>query len=84
MRVLLLLCAALSGCGGVAGFYKPGAEYRDFYADLRGCEAETSPASSWCFGQMCQQQAAQQNKRRNQCMMARGWEITRKEPKFVP
>lgn len=66
------------------GFYKSGANYQEFYSDLRGCEAENSPDWYYCSGVACGNMAAAQNNRRNQCMLARGWEIRRTEPKFVP
>lgn len=85
MRVLLLLSVAvLAACGGPRGFYRDGADYQSFYSDLRGCEREVSPASSWCVGNYCQQQQGELLNKRNQCMMARGWVIRRESPKFVP
>lgn len=81
-RFLLLSVLLLAGCA--RGFYKDGAEYKDFYSDLRQCEAETSPRWSFCGGAMCGAMAGAQNNRRNQCMMARGWEIRRSDPKFLP
>lgn len=66
------------------GFYKPGADYSAFYRDLQSCNAETSPQWSFCSGAACGNMEAAQTNARNHCMMARGWEITRKDPKFVP
>lgn len=83
MRGLLLL-SVLALCGCARGFYKPGADYQTFYSELRQCEAENTPASTWCAGAYCDQQKAAINNRRNQCMLAHGWELTRDEPKFVP
>lgn len=78
----IVLCLSLAGC--FRGFYKPGAEYDDFYADLMRCEREVRPDHQFCSGSMCRHVEKQQTRRRNQCMVARGWEITRSEPKFVP
>lgn len=79
---LVISCLLAAGC--VRGFYKPGAEYRDFYDDLMRCEREVRPDYQFCQGSMCGRVEKQQTRRRNQCMVAHGWELRRTEPKFVP
>ncbi len=81
--LLLLLVAFISGCGRL-GFYRPGMDQQAFYNDLRQCEAEVAPSWSWCVGNGCGAQQEQLNKKRNYCMLSRGWQLTRKDPKFVP
>lgn len=55
-----------------------------FYQDLRACEAEVLPNWSFCWGQACNRQANYIKKRRNQCMMARGWQLSRSKEAFRP
>jgi len=85
LRLAILLGGSLvAACGGHRGFYRDGATFQDFHNDMRQCEAETTPEWQFCSGQMCGQMQGEQLKRRNRCMMARGWIIRREEPKFMP
>jgi len=59
-------------------------DYSVFYQDLRACEAEVLPNWSFCWGQACNRQANYIKKRRNQCMMARGWQLSRSKEAFRP
>lgn len=72
----------LAGCS--SGFSKPGAEYTDFYQDLTECEQQHTPDLSVCIGAQCAHQHRKTSRRRNQCMMARGWEITKRGDRFFP
>jgi len=79
----LLPFLILSGCS-TRGFVREGAIYQDFYRDLKECENENTPKWSFCTGMACKHQQGQINKRRNQCMMARGWQLSRDEEAFRP
>jgi hypothetical protein len=73
----------LVGCR-TRGFVREGATAQEFYQDLRDCEAEASAGLQFCWGAMCDRQAAQQKRRRNICMQARGWELSREDRAFRP
>lgn len=81
--LLILPFFILLGCA-TRGFVREGATYQDFYRDLKECEAENTPEWSFCTGFACDQQRIQLSKRRNQCMMARRWQLSREDEAFRP
>ena len=92
---LMLLLIAMFGMSGCRGFVRPGATNSDFYQDLRACEAENTivPVApqismSMCSGYACSTSGSAQGgvnrRRRNQCMMARGWELSRSFSAYRP
>jgi len=84
MRYLLIgILIVLAGCAP-RGFVRDGASYRDFYADLRKCEAENTPKWHFCTGYACKHQRSEFNKRRNQCMQAMGWTPSDDEKAYRP
>ena len=85
MKTVLLLLSFLMliGCN-TRGFIREGATYKDFYKDLKECEDENTPKWSFCTGIACRQQSGQISARRNQCMLARGWELSREDKAYRP
>jgi hypothetical protein len=86
MRLLTIIALAvvLAACGR-AGFRKdPLPPYQEFYSDLRTCEAEATPRWSWCAGTGCTAQHGEHVRVRNNCMKARGWEVTKRGDRYVP
>jgi len=83
MRYLLIgVILLFPACS--SGFIKEGATYQEFYSELRRCEAETAPKWSFCVGHACRVQSSELKKRRNQCMQAHGWRLSREEDAFHP
>ncbi len=80
---IFLFVLLLPACS-TRGFIREGASYKDFYQDLRECEEENTPQWTLCVGYACQQQQDEFKHRRNQCLMARGWQLSRDSKAFHP
>lgn len=82
---LCLLAGALLylGCQ-TPGFVRSGSDFADFYEDLRECEAESWPQWSLCYGRECDVQRERLERRRDQCLVARGWQISNSAEAFRP
>lgn len=79
--VIAGLLLVLTGCA-TRGFARNGATVQDFYKDMQECDAENKKGGSWCWGNECDRQRSAMKDRRNLCMQARGWTITRDENAF--
>ena len=67
------------------GFVKPGATRQNFYQDLNECESQNAPKWSvkvGFFNYAGDAQEGYHDKRVNQCMCARGWEISKNKDAF--
>ena len=80
---VIAIAVLIAGCN-TRGFVKEGTSYQDFYRDLKQCEVENTPKWAFCVGHVCNQQQSHIKKRRNQCMQARGWELSRDDNAFRP
>lgn len=63
---------------------KDGATEQEFYANLQECMQKTAPEWTACAGGGCMQQSRDMQYRRNVCMQAKGWRITRESGRFMP
>ena len=70
---LILIAIAATTCR-TRGFILTDADYAEFYRDLRECEQENMPDWYVCQGAFACRTVTE---RRNQCMMARGWQLPR-------
>jgi hypothetical protein len=80
MRPLIVIAGlllVLSGCL-TRGFVREDATEQDFYRELQQCSNEAYVPDTSCYGAGCAQWHHQDNKdRKNLCMKARGWRISR-------
>ena len=81
--LMALILLSLAGCAH-RGFMKDGATEQEFYTDLQECMDKASPQWSACAGTGCSQQSQDIRYRRNVCMQAKGWRITKERGRFMP
>lgn len=81
--IFLVFLILIAGCAH-RGFMKDGATEQEFYSDLQECMDNTAPEWSACAGGGCMQQSRDIQYRRNVCMQAKGWTITRESGRFMP
>lgn len=76
----MLVCLNLAACG-VRGFKRDGATHEDFAQDMRECLYESRHPEVPCYHDPFI--GCKRDEVRNQCMVRKGWRITREDGSFM-